>query len=98
MTKIVSEVQIVPIRPKDGLVAFASFVLFEAVYCGSIGIMTRPKGEHRLAFPTKKIGCRDLGIIYPISKQVGLAISEAVISKFEEVTKEENGRYGCVST
>ena len=40
----VSEIQIIPIKPQNGLIAFASLVLNENLYLGSIGIMTRPKG------------------------------------------------------
>ena len=93
----ISEVQIIPVKPNNGLVAFASFVIGEAVYCSSVGIMTRPNGDYRLLYPTKKISGRDISIYYPIGKEVGRAIQEAVITKYEDVMKEEDGRYGCVS-
>jgi stage V sporulation protein G len=91
----ISEVQIIPIKPKDGLVAFASFVIDDSVYCGSVAIMTRPNGDYRLLYPTKKISGRDISLYYPISKDVGVAIQEAVITKYEDVMKEDaNDRYG----
>lgn len=94
----ISEVQIIPVKPNNGLVAFASFVIGEAIYCSSVGIMTRPNGDYRLLYPTKKISGRDISIYYPISKEVGCAIQEAVITKYEDVMKEEDGRYGRVIT
>jgi len=44
MTNRLSEIQIIPIKPQNGLVAFASFVLDSNLYLGSIGIMTRSNG------------------------------------------------------
>jgi len=44
MTNRLSEIQIIPIKPQNGLVGFASFVLDGSLYLGSIGIMTRPQG------------------------------------------------------
>lgn len=91
----ISEIQIIPVKPKDGLVAFTSFVINEAIYCSSVAIMTRPNGGYRLLYPTKKISGRDISIYYPINKRVGVAIQEAVITKYEDVMKDDaNDRYG----
>lgn len=92
--RVISEVQIVPVKANNGLIGFASFVLYEAMYCGSVGIFTRPKGGYRLVYPTRKMIVKDIDVYYPISKQVGQAIEEAVVSKFEEVVSRDNGRYG----
>jgi len=89
----VSEIQIVPVKASNGLIGFASFVLYEAVYCGSVGIFTRPNGGYRLVYPTRKMIGRDIDVYYPISKQVGKAIEEAVVSKFEEVVSINNDRH-----
>lgn len=92
-TKLVSEIQITPVKPINGLVAFASFVLSESVYCSSIGILTRPEGGFRLLYPTKKVGGRDMGIFYPISKEAGLMIEKEVIEKLKDVMSLSNDRY-----
>jgi len=86
-----TEIQIIPIKPQNGLVAFASFVLDKTLYLGSIGIITRPHGGYRLTYPTKKIGIKDLNIFYPINKVFAEIIEKEVVKKFEEVMK--NGRY-----
>ena len=88
MTNRLSEIQIIPIKPQNGLVAFASFVLDESLYLGSIGIMTRPQGGYRLVYPTKKIAERSLNIFYPISREFALAIENEVVRQFEEVMKK----------
>ena len=83
----ITEIQIVPVKPRDGLVAFASFVLDDKLYLGSIAIFTRPDGAYRLLYPTKKVGERNIHVFYPIQKSFAVAIEVAVIKKFEEVTK-----------
>jgi len=50
--------QIIPVKPKKGLIAFCCFVMFEATYCCSVGIYTRPGGGYRLVYPTKKVNER----------------------------------------
>lgn len=88
MTNRLSEIQIIPIKPQNGLVAFASFVLDGNLYLGSIGIMTRPNGGYRLVYPTKKVADRNLNIFYPISREFALAIENEVVKQFEDVMKK----------
>lgn len=83
----ISEIQIIPIKPQEGLVAFASFVLDNNLYLGSIGILTRPEGGYRLLYPTKKVGIRSINIFHPINKYFAESIEKEVISKFEDVMK-----------
>ncbi len=85
MTNRLSEIQIIPIKPQNGLVAFASFVLDKSLYLGSIGIMTRPNGGYRLVYPTKKVADRNLNIFYPINKEIAKVIENEVVKRFEEV-------------
>lgn len=79
----ITEIQIVPVKPNDGLVGFVSFVLNDWFYLGSIGIYTRPNGDYRLTYPTKG----SHGLFYPINREIALEIENQVIKKFEEVTK-----------
>ena len=88
MTNRLSEIQIIPIKPQNGLVAFASFVLDESLYLGSIGIVTRPQGGYRLVYPTKKVADRNLNIFYPISREFALAVEQEVVKQFEDVMKK----------
>ena len=88
----ITEIQIIPIKPKDGIVAFTSFILNGALYLGSIAIATRPTGGHRLIYPTKKIGDKSLNLFYPINRTFAQTVEIAVLAKFENVMKE-NDRY-----
>jgi DNA-binding cell septation regulator SpoVG len=54
--------------------------------------MTRPGGGHRLVYPTKKVGNRDINVFHPINKVFAQFIEEAVMKKFEEVMNL-NDRY-----
>jgi len=83
----ISEIQIVPIKPKDGLVAFANFVLDGNIYLGSIGIMAKLNGGFRLVYPTKKIGNRNINLFHPINKEFGQFIEIEVLKHFEKVMK-----------
>ncbi len=74
-----------PVKPQDGLVAFASCVIEGALYLGSIAVYTRPDGGYRLVYPTKKIGDRNLPIHHPINRNTGEEIEEAVISRLRDV-------------
>jgi hypothetical protein len=91
---IVSEIQIIPIKPSKGLIGFASFVLYGTIYCSSVGIHTRVGGGYRLTFPYRKVGNQDMHVYYPVNKQLGTAIEEAVSIAFEDVMSKRNARYG----
>ena len=93
-----TEIQITPIKPLNGLVAFASFVLDNNLYLGSIGIITRPQGGYRLTYPTKSVGTRELNIYHPINRQFAEAIEKEVIKRLEEVMKNENDRHNSFNT
>jgi len=88
-----TEIQIIPIKPQNGLVAFVSFVLDGSLYLGSIGIVTRPQGGYRLTYPTKTVGTRDMNIYHPINKSFAETIEKEVLKKLEEVMKNENDRH-----
>ncbi|MFC1894802.1 hypothetical protein ACFLYH_02525 [Candidatus Dependentiae bacterium] len=54
MQNRVTEIQIITVKPRDGLVAFASFIFENSFYVASIGIYIRPQGGYRLTYPTRK--------------------------------------------
>ena len=82
----ITEVQIIPIKPKDGLVAIASVVADNSLYLGSVGVYTRLDGSgYRITYPTKKIGEKNINIYHPINKETSKAIEEAIISEAEKI-------------
>ena len=84
MKPTITEIQVVPIRPKSGLVGFASFVLNGWFYLGNIGIMSRIGGGYRLTYPTKD----SYSLFFPLNKKVAEEVEDKVISKFEEAKTE----------
>jgi DNA-binding cell septation regulator SpoVG len=94
----ISEVSITPIKPQNGLVAFASFVLDDALYCGSIGIMTRPSGGFRLVYPTKLVAGRQLHLFHPIAASLGKQLEDVVITQYEEVMNHGRHRHSNFDT
>lgn len=91
MERIITEIEIMPVRPNSGLVAFASFILFRSLYCSSVGIFTRPGGGFRLLYPNKKAGTKDISVFHPITKDLGDLIEKEVTKVLEEVMN--NDRY-----
>jgi len=85
MAHMITNIQIVPVKPQDGLVAFASFVYNNAFYVASVGIYTRPGGGFRLTYPTRKSAAASIPLFHPISKEIAAMIENAVISKYETI-------------
>ena len=87
MKNRITDVQIIPVKPKDGLVAFANIVYDDNLFLGSIGVYTRPGGDYRLTYPKK--GSRDgFNVFHPINRSTGQEIHDAVIAKYEKVNQE----------
>ena len=85
MQNKLSEIQITPIKPIDGLVGFASVVFDNSFYLSGIGVYTRPSGGYRLTYPTRKSFNGSLNIFHPINHSVADYIEQAVTTRFEEI-------------
>jgi len=81
----ISEVQFVPVKPDNGLIGFASCVLDEQHYIGSIAVFTKLSGGYRLVYPTKIIGGRHLHYHHPINHEAGEAIERAILARLIEI-------------
>ena len=89
--KKISEVQIIPIKPNNGLVGFASVVINDNLYLGSIGIHKRLDGTgYRITYPTKKVGDKNINIFHPITRELGLEIEIAITQKAEALFNPKN--------
>jgi len=82
----VTEIQINPIKPNNGLIAFASIVLENKLYLGSIGLHKKLDGSgYRITYPTKMVGNKNMNIFHPINKEIGLEIEKAILEKAEKI-------------
>lgn len=87
----ISKIQITPIRPKDGLVAFASAVINEHLAIGNIAIFTSPSSSDgfRLVYPTKISSTgKQLNCFCPITKEAGDALHKAIIGEYERLIEK----------
>ncbi len=85
---LISEIQIVPIKPRNGLVAFASCVINHSLYLGNIAIYTSPTNEegYRLVYPARTLpNGKDINCVHPINRETGRVISAAIIDKYKEI-------------
>lgn len=94
MANTITEINIIPVKPNNGLIAFASFVLNDSWYMGSIGILTRPESGYRLVYPTKKVNERNINIFHPINAQMAREIENTIISRYEDVMNHD--RHGSI--
>lgn len=97
---VVSEIQIIPVKFKDGLVSFASCVINNQFYLGNIAIYTSPSSPDgfRLVYPSKSLNGQQLSIMHPITKEAGLIIQKQIVERYiklmEDLTKgdDKNGQ------
>ena len=82
----ITEINIVPVKPNGGLIGFASIVLDNCLYLGSIGVYSRLDGiGYRITYPTKKVAEKNLNIYHPISRDLGKTIEEAITGKAQKL-------------
>lgn len=79
-TPSISEVHFTRVRPRDGLIGFASFVINNAFAVSGVGIHTRPDGSGiRLLYPAKKFhDGSDIKYFHPINRDIGAVVEAAV--------------------
>lgn len=82
----ITEVQIIPIKANNGLIAFGSVLFGDCLFLGSIGIHKKLDGSgYRITYPTKKIGERDINIFHPINKEISKLIEDEIIKKVKRM-------------
>ncbi|WP_454784773.1 hypothetical protein [Legionella sp. WA2024007413] len=83
----ISEVHIEFIKPRDGLIGFASFVIEDSIYISSIAIHKKINGDgYRLTYPSKG----NFTICHPINKTASQEIETAIFSKLKNVMSKVN--------
>ena len=84
-----TEIEILPIKPNNGLVAFASLIVDGNIYLGSIAIHKKLDGSgFRITYPTKKVADKGFHIFHPINTQASQEIEGAIIAKANEIMGE----------
>lgn len=84
----ITEIQIIPIKPNNGLVAFCSLVIDNNIYLGSIGIHKKLDGSgYRITYPTRKVGNNNLNIYHPINHITAKQLEIEIIKKADKILK-----------
>lgn len=79
----ISNVEIVPFRPRDGHLGFASVHINDQFYLGDIAIFSRPTGGIRLGFPVKKLmNGSGVDICKPLNFETEKIVEEAIEEKY----------------
>ena len=82
----VTQVELIPFRPKDGHLGFASCVINDQFYLSDIAIFSRPQGGIRLGYPIKTLSNGlSLSIFKPLNKETEVAIEAAITEKYESL-------------
>ena len=89
----ISEVDILPVKPHKGLVAFASLVLNRQLYLGNIAIHSSPDGlGFRLVYPAKALpNGKLINIFHPINRVAADSLHAAVVGEFLQLTDRVAG-------
>ena len=81
----VSKIEIVPVRPNQGLVGFASVELDGQLLLNSIAIHSKRDGSgYRLTYPTRGKGDSAITVFHPTTPQLSREIERVV---FEDICK-----------
>jgi len=80
-----SEIQITPLKARNGLLGFSSFVINNCLYVGDVGIYSSPTSTDgfRLTYPTRVLkNGKSIQILHPINKNTGEQIKKAVVKEY----------------
>lgn len=84
----ISEVEVVFVKPHNGLIAFASCVVDDSLYLSNIAIHKKLNADgYRLTYPNKGY----YTIFHPINKTTSQAIESEIFKKLKNVMKKANG-------
>jgi DNA-binding cell septation regulator SpoVG len=87
----VTEVNIAFVKPKDGLIGFASVVIDDELHLSGIAIHRKLVGSGcRLTYPTRKVGETQFSLFHPIRRPIGLAIERAIFDKMKNVVSKHD--------
>ena len=98
-----TEIEIVPVRPNKGLVAFASFILNDSFFIGDVAIYTRiDQPGYRLVYPVRylvtglRVHCFK-PIHKPVADEIENQVSRCYEKLIENVKKMEGTTYDRLS-
>lgn len=90
MSLKIDSVEIFPVKPLRGLIAFTSFIANDSLYIGNVGLHTRPDGsDFRLVFPTVTLpNGKVISCVHPITKDASAVIKREVVDAYQKLTQK----------
>ncbi len=83
MNLSINDIRIFHIHSKDGIVAFASAIIDECFYIGSIAIHKKKDvSGYRITYPTRKSRGKDLNLYHPLTNECSELIEKAIIQAY----------------
>lgn len=87
----IANIRIFPVRPIGGLIAFASAIVNEGLYIGSIAIHEKKDGSgYRITYPTRKSKGKDLNLFHPVTQECSKVIEDAILNEYLLFAKTVN--------
>jgi DNA-binding cell septation regulator SpoVG len=81
----ITNIDIVPIRSREGLLGFASCYFCRNLFLGNIAVRKNRQGDYWILFPVKQVGNRNFEIFHPVNRAATTALEEAIIAKAKEI-------------
>lgn len=87
----ISEIELVPVRAKEGLTFFASCVLDGKYFVGNLAVFTLRDGSgFRVVYPTKVLrNGSQIPIFYPVDKSISAEIQRAISDEATKLLEPE---------
>ena len=95
----IKDVNIIPVTPSNGLIAFASLTIDDGLLLDSIAIYRKLGGGLRLLYPSKRVKSSEVTVFHPLNREISKQIENAIFEEFKNVFKKgcENDRYDSAS-
>ena len=85
----ISEVELLPLKPVGGMVAWASMLVNQSLYLGSIGVHIRPGGGVRLVYPQRTLpNGKTISLFHPTNRHTGDLFESVVEAKLTVLTSK----------
>ena len=82
----VSKIEIIPVRPHQGLIGFATIALDDDLLLSSIAIHSKLDGKRfRLTYPTRGHGKSALTLFHPITPELSREIEKSIFDKAHRI-------------
>lgn len=95
----IKNVNITPVTPYNGLIAFANLTLDNDILLGSIAVYRKLDGGLRLLYPSKRVKGKDVTVFHPLTRETSRLIENAIFKECKNVLNKgcENDRYDSTS-